>query len=155
MRTRPHALATVAILGAFAALLTFATVSTGQESTAADRSDMLNDGSLSYNRFCQSCHGDRAKGDGSVAEFLTVKPADLTRISARRGGEFPTEEIHKIVDGREGVRAHGQDMPIWGDAFQRTEETADEEVIQRKIAALVYYLESIQERISPAAERTD
>ena len=29
---------------------------------------------------CSSCHGTSAKGDGPVAEVLTVKPADLTRI---------------------------------------------------------------------------
>ena len=106
-------------------------------------------GRVSYNLFCRSCHGEWGKGDGSVAEFLKVPPADLTRISARHDGEFPFDEIYRTIDGRE-VRPHGSDMPLWGNAFQETEETDDEEVIKEKLVELVYYLKSIQEK--PAAK---
>jgi len=121
----------------------------------ADRGELMTEGGVSYNLYCQSCHGSLAKGDGSVAELLTIAPADLTLISARRGGEFPAEEIHKIIDGRQDVRAHGSDMPLWGDAFKRTEETDDEAVVKRKIDGLVVYLQAIQERlpaVQPAME---
>ena len=114
----------------------------------ATRGELLTEGASSYNLYCQSCHGPRGQGDGSVAELLKIAPADLTTISARRDGEFPEEEIYSIVDGRKDVRAHGSDMPLWGDAFQRTEETEDEAVIRRKIDGLVVYLKSLQE---PAA----
>ena len=76
-------------------------------------------------------------------------------ISASRGGEFPTEEIYKIIDGREQKRAHGSDMPLWGDAFKRTEETDDEAVIERKIDSLVVYLKAIQERLPEVDSATE
>ena len=110
-------------------------------------------GRVSYNLFCKSCHGEWAKGDGSVAEFLKVPPADLTGISARNDGEFPFDKTYQMIDGRE-VRAHGSDMPLWGNAFQEVEETDDEAVIKEKVVELVYYLKSIQEK-TPAAEQAE
>ncbi len=116
-----------------------------EEGDMAQSRELLAEGGVSYNLYCQSCHGPLAKGDGTVAELLKVAPADLTLIRARRKGEFPREEIHRIIEGDKDLRAHGSDMPFWGDAFRRTEETDDEEVIRRKIDGLVYYLEVIQE----------
>lgn len=101
-------------------------------------------GRVSYNLFCRSCHGEWGKGDGSVAEVLKVAPADLTMINSRNDGEFPFDKVYKIIDGRQGVRGHGSDMPIWGNAFKETEVTTDELVVKEKIIELVYYLKSIQ-----------
>ena len=43
-----------------------------------------------YQRFCASCHGPQAYGDGPVAATLKVMVPDLTRIARRQqGGEFP------------------------------------------------------------------
>jgi hypothetical protein len=55
-----------------------------------------------------------------------------------------------IVDGRTGVRAHGDSaMPIWGEVFAEGAAGAGAygaEVIARgRLLSLVYYLESIQE----------
>ena len=101
-------------------------------------------GNVSYQLYCRSCHGDTGKGDGSAAEILKVPPPDLTLISHRNGGEFPTEEVYRTIDGRGMLQAHGRDMPFWGEAFKVTEETDDEKVVVEKIQALVRYLESIQ-----------
>jgi len=100
-----------------------------------------------YGLYCRSCHGAEGKGDGTVAEVLKITPADLTQIAARRDGVFPKEEIHAMIDGRKGgVRGHGaKDMPVWGDAFKKTDETADEAQVSEKIDALVNFLISIQE----------
>lgn len=111
-------------------------------------------GRVSYTLFCKSCHGEWGKGDGSAAEFLKVPPADLTAISARNDGEFPFDKIYKTIDGRE-VRAHGSDMPVWGEAFKQTEETDDEVVIKEKVVELVYYLKSIQGKTEPATGKTE
>jgi mono/diheme cytochrome c family protein len=46
------------------------------------------DGAAMYGNYCAACHGLRATGDGPAAKALTKAPADLTRISARNGGEF-------------------------------------------------------------------
>ena len=101
-------------------------------------------GKASYGRYCKSCHGEQGKGDGKVAEMLTVRPADLTAITSRNGGEFPFDEVFKTIDGRKEVAGHGSsDMPIWGKVFQEGTDNPDEQVIE-KVAALTYYVKSIQ-----------
>jgi mono/diheme cytochrome c family protein len=97
---------------------------------------------VTYRVYCQNCHGADAKGQGHLASLMKVQPADLTQISKKHGGTFPSEDVHKAIDGREEVLAHGdREMPIWGQAL-----TGNDEEVQRKIQQLVAYLESIQEK---------
>lgn len=100
-----------------------------------------------FKSYCGSCHGREALGDGPVAKYMEVAPADLTGITARNGGTFPDEAIHEMIDGREkGVRGHGsKEMPIWGDAFQQLDDVQSEEDVARKVDALVEFLKSIQQ----------
>jgi mono/diheme cytochrome c family protein len=103
-------------------------------------------GRATFRGYCGSCHGAEAKGDGPVAEYLTIKPADLTGIAERNGGEFPFEQVVKIIDGRERVAGHGSpDMPIWGEAFAQTPGGETEEGVQKKIDQLAHFLWSVQE----------
>lgn len=100
---------------------------------------------------CSSCHGVGGKGNGPVAEILKVPPADLTRIAARNGGVFPTVAVATLVHGRDSGRAHGNEMPIWGNRYlaESTENYGPflgEMVLRARILSLVFYLESIQER---------
>jgi hypothetical protein len=79
--------------------------------------------------------------------LLTVEVPDLTRIAARRRGEFPELEIFRIIDGQSQLAAHGsRHMPVWGYEFFGAE--ADDEVAHRraveKVDQLVAYLRSIQ-----------
>lgn len=68
-----------------------------------------------YERLCSSCHGVEGRGDGPVAPLIKVPTPDLTRLAARDGGEFPAEDVRRIIDGRNDRRAHGpRDMPVWG-----------------------------------------
>jgi len=68
-----------------------------------------------YERLCASCHGVEGRGDGPVAPLIKVGVPDLTRIAAREGGEFPAEEVRRIIDGRLDRRPHGpREMPVWG-----------------------------------------
>lgn len=108
-------------------------------------------GKTVYRVYCASCHGLEARGDGKLAEYLTIKPSDLTRISARNDGTFPSERMARIVDGRETVPGHSTaEMPVWGDAFQKADALEEEppEVreaeVQRKIESLLAFLRSIQ-----------
>lgn len=104
-------------------------------------------GSSLYRTYCASCHGLEAKGDGPIAEHLRVRPSDLTQINKRHEGKFPTEEVHKIVDGRQPVRGHGGgDMPVWGDAFKNSIDGSDDATVRAKVAALVDYIESLQKK---------
>lgn len=104
-------------------------------------------GETVYVRYCAACHGAGGRGDGPAAGALRVAPADLTRISARRGGAFPEGELARFIDGRFAVQAHGtREMPIWGQRLgERIPEAGvSEEVVRGQISVLVEYLRSIQ-----------
>lgn len=97
--------------------------------------------------YCTSCHGEDARGNGPVARALMKPPADLTRIAARRGGNFPTGEISRMIDGRFEVTAHGtREMPVWGETLSAAvpEPGIGEEIARGTIATIVEYLKSIQ-----------
>jgi mono/diheme cytochrome c family protein len=100
-----------------------------------------------YLRFCASCHGGEAMGDGPVSRSLNVAVPDLTRIRSRYG-EFPAGLIRDIIDGR-GIdkRAHGtREMPVWGYEFW-VEEGGDvtaQKTVRDAINKLVEHLRSIQ-----------
>jgi hypothetical protein len=108
-----------------------------------------------FARFCASCHGEMAHGDGPVARSLGVMVPDLTKIT-QRYGNFPTNQIRDTIDGR-GARidAHGlRTMPVWGYEFY-VEEGGDvtaQQEMRKTIAKLVDYLRSIQIEKTPQAK---
>jgi mono/diheme cytochrome c family protein len=102
-----------------------------------------------YKRFCSSCHGDYARGDGPVAKNFKIEVPDLTRITHRHGGVFPTDQIRKIIDGRKTLPPHGsREMPVWGFEFYRENENAGNPEPQDRtddlVARLTEYLRTIQ-----------
>lgn len=104
-----------------------------------------------FMNYCAACHGVEGKGDGTVAEFLTISAADLTQMSLKNSGMFPRQRAIEVIDGRAQVSVHGErDMPVWGDWF-KFEADSDgagaktEKVVRERITALVDYLESIQQ----------
>ena len=107
-------------------------------------------GRAEYMSACAGCHGEGATGDGPLAQVLNVAPPDLTNLATTVGNEeFPFQYVVWMIDGRNIIRAHGSEMPVWGDRFQATSssergETA-EMVARGRILSLVYYLESIQQ----------
>lgn len=140
---------------ALALVVTFAAAGAGAEPPAPrseepDRTGgnlMRSLGEQAFARYCASCHGLDARGNGPAASSLRTAPADLTRIAARRGGVFPAGEVAAIVDGRFELPAHGsREMPIWGRRLAEpiAEDTHGEEVARGRIDLLVDYLESIQ-----------
>ncbi len=100
-----------------------------------------------FQRFCESCHGAGARGNGPVAAALNVAVPDLTTIAVRYG-EFPATLVRDVIDGR-GIdkRAHGtRTMPVWGYEFW-VEEGGDvtaQNAVRQAIAKLVDYLRSVQ-----------
>lgn len=100
-----------------------------------------------FRTYCASCHGTAARGDGPLASSMVKKPADLTEIAKRNGGQFPSELVFKTIDGRQPVRGHGgPDMPVWGDAFMKSRDAGDAERVKAVIQSLVEFLQSIQLR---------
>ena len=109
-------------------------------------------GRADFVSYCAACHGVSGKGDGTVAEFLTITAVDLTQLRKMNAGSFPRERIHNVIDGRAEVKIHGaRDMPVWGDWFKFEADAsvagkgAKEEVVLERINGLVAYIESIQE----------
>jgi mono/diheme cytochrome c family protein len=104
-------------------------------------------GSYTYRMYCASCHGEKGKGDGPLAENLRFHPPDLTEMAKRNGGDYPTSTIRRIVDGRDPVAGRGgPDMPVWGDAFKNVETGFDDEQVQLKIASVVDHLKTLQQQ---------
>lgn len=137
------------------ALLAVAHTSTAQFAavTLADYS-----GAELFERFCASCHGTGARGNGPVASSLNVAVPDLTLIASSRGGEFPVALVRDVIDGRGiDVRAHGtRTMPVWGHEFW-VDEGADvtaQTAVREAITKLVDHLRSIQ-RVAGAAGEAD
>ncbi|MEO5823654.1 MAG: c-type cytochrome [Vicinamibacteraceae bacterium] len=138
-RTQSSVIA-IAIAGSLC-MLAQAGAASAQTASRTESGDSL------YRTYCASCHGPTATGDGPVAAFLKVPPANLAQIAKRNNGVFPSERVHQVIDGREIVKTHGDSqMPIWGDAFSKTTSASDVESVTAKIKALVEHLASIQEK---------
>jgi mono/diheme cytochrome c family protein len=102
-----------------------------------------------FTRFCASCHGTTASGDGPVAPELKSIVPDLTRIAKRQGGKFPADRIHQIIDGRLTRPPHGsRDMPVWGWEFLAADgdSPAARERAEELITRMVEYLRTIQKQ---------
>ena len=98
-----------------------------------------------FRTYCATCHGPSGRGDGPLASSMRRKPADLTEISKRNGGEYPSEIVFRTIDGRTPVRSHGgPDMPVWGDAFARSQDGGDPATVKERIDSLVGYIRSLQ-----------
>lgn len=131
--------------GCVLAVLLWLTPGQGQ----AQEAEVAKAGRPSYEQHCAACHGGDGKGNGAIANLLTVKPTDLTQLTKKSGGTFPFWRTYEVIDGREEVKGHGsREMPIWGAEFRvdtGSSPTAQSQV-RGRIFELVYYLASIQEK---------
>jgi len=113
-------------------------------------------GKTDFESLCAPCHGLNALGDGPASTSLKIPPADLTEIAKRHGGTFPRNYVFDTIAGIERPVAHGtREMPVWGNVFideavgsgTNLDAASQAAAAARdRIAALVDYLESIQER---------
>jgi mono/diheme cytochrome c family protein len=117
------------------------------DTSGAQQYEVAEAGKVSYRHYCAGCHGLDGKGKGDMAKLLTVKPADLTQLSARRDGFFPFWDVYRAIDGRKDIWGHGpRDMPIWGTVLKEeagSDPAADLQAYAR-ILEIVYYIESLQ-----------
>ncbi len=107
-----------------------------------------------YETNCAVCHGSEGQGDGPLAQFLTVPPANLTELAKTNNGQFPFSEVYQTIAGDPDIRAHGgAAMPVWGDYFEAQafvggalDAEAAEYIARGRILSVVYYLQAIQSR---------
>ena len=60
-----------------------------------------------FSDYCAACHGASGKGDGVAAAGLKKKPADLTVLSAKNHGDFPTTRVMAQIWGYAGAKGQG------------------------------------------------
>lgn len=137
------------VLGAIT-LAFFAVASYGQTQTKEVKKAPIgmtsaSSGSEMFNSYCAPCHGKDAKGNGPAATALKNPPANLTQLAKKNNGKFPADHVAEVL--RSGVAgAHGStDMPVWGPLFAAV-SGGDQSVVQMRIANLIHYLESLQEK---------
>jgi mono/diheme cytochrome c family protein len=120
--------------------------SAGQDKPAKTAHARSDSGSELFKQNCAVCHGNDGKGNGpppSNSPFK-VAPPDLTTLSKRHAGQFPSGYVADVL--RSGVKMpdHGPaEMPVWGTVF-KSSSPADEAEINTRIANLTAYLKAIQ-----------
>jgi len=97
---------------------------------------------------CATCHGDSGHGNGPAAAGLSRKPADLTGIAARNGGEFPMARVMSTINGY--FRPENGVMPHFGDILQSETVLVDTgdgiaTPAPERLVALAEYLRALQE----------
>jgi len=102
-------------------------------------------GSQMFREYCAACHGVNGIGDGPAVPALKTAPADLTGMSARNGGKFPSMDAMAILRGTKEMAAHGSaDMPTWGPIFRTLDTNSQPAIMELRIHNLTEYLKSIQ-----------
>lgn len=109
-----------------------------------------NEGSALFARHCAVCHGAEAKGNGPMAPILLIQPTDLTELTAREDGVFPTERTVRRIDGRDPLVSHGSPMPIYGPYFEGRDvvikvESGHKMFTSQPVIDMIEWLRSIQD----------
>jgi len=97
-----------------------------------------------FKTYCATCHGMDAKGNGPAAAALKVAPTDLTTLTQKSGGKFPTGRVVHVIEGSDEISAHGSsEMPLWGPVFHSLSPSNDA-IVKLRISNLVKYIETLQ-----------
>lgn len=107
--------------------------------------DSLSSGRAIFTQFCAPCHGPNGKGDGAVGAYLLRPPSDVTQLRRQNNGVFPQAdlEVALLATSREETgRVLGREEVLWGPLFL----SFGPEAARTRVADLIAYLESVQER---------
>ena len=111
-------------------------------------------GKREYESNCAVCHGKTGKGDGPYAGILDKRIPELTTLTKKNKGVFPTQRVMELIDGRQTVKVHGpRDMPIWGNRYLAAGAESYMDVpyepeffVRTRILALTDYIHRLQEK---------
>lgn len=143
----------VRLTGLTIALFLNTSLSAFAQDIATDVPPDAQEGAAEFGNSCASCHGSDARGAGFLTRiFRGVNPGDLTQLAQTNGGEFPSDRVLAVIDGRADVAAHGdRKMPVWGERYWETAmseygpDEFNEQRARNRVIELVTYLETIQE----------
>lgn len=105
------------------------------------------DGETVYRYYCAPCHGADGRGKGPVSEALRQPVPDLTTLSRRNNGTFPTERVKNTIlfGDAKLIPAHGSEqMPIWGPTFHEIE--FDKDFGDVRLENVTSYIASLQRK---------
>lgn len=107
-------------------------------------------GAEAFANFCAACHGMGAEGDGPMAAILSIRPPNLTMLSASNGGVFPLDRVIRRIDGTTEVMAHGGPMPLFGLVLEGPSDVilapdGSEVIAPEMIVNIAEWLQTIQE----------
>lgn len=107
------------------------------------------DGALLFAEACAGCHGGDGRGGGTFAVAQGLDLPDLTTFAARAEGRFDAVRLAQIIDGREGLAAHGAAMPLLGGQLTGpativTGPDGATATTTERVAAIVAHLETLQ-----------
>jgi mono/diheme cytochrome c family protein len=104
------------------------------------------EGAKIFQFHCAACHGADGRGHGPAAATLKHAVPDLTLISLRNGGKFPSQRVKETIDGRiSGPSARrDREMPIWGPIFHQVD--SDQDWGEVRLDAVNKHLESMQQK---------
>lgn len=74
----------------------------------------LPSGAQDFVEYCAACHGVGGTGNGEIASTLSKRPADLTGLAKRNGGQFPTTRVMAKIWGYTGGKGGSAIMPNFG-----------------------------------------
>jgi len=122
--------------------LTALTAACGLE--AMDRAPETSGAEL-YGAYCAGCHGTDATGGDVIAG---KRAPNLTTLSRRHGGDFPTAYVMSTIDGYARDNTHGP-MPefgelLGGDMASWTDENGTPTPTPAALLSLAEYLEGQQ-----------
>ncbi len=96
-----------------------------------------------FGTYCAPCHGLDGKGTGPAAAALKKQPADLTQLSAKNGGKYPSDHVFTTLKQVDSPVHGSKEMPIWGSLFSSI--SSNEGEVQMRINNLVGFVKTLQQ----------
>ncbi len=97
-----------------------------------------------FKAYCASCHGLDGKGSGPAASAMKAPLPDLTLLSKKNGGKYPSDHVAAVIEGDSNSPSHGSsDMPVWGPVFMKVSQHQPAQV-QQRVHNLNEYIASLQ-----------
>jgi mono/diheme cytochrome c family protein len=97
-----------------------------------------------FKAYCASCHGLDGKGGGPAAAAMKQHLPDLTQLSKKNGGKFPSDHVSSVITGDVNSPSHGSaEMPVWGPVFMKVSQSHVSQV-QQRVHNLTDYIASLQ-----------